>query len=94
MTIDARLLARCDLVYEFAAQQLRHLIETYPDRFPMYTVEGKWMHGGEAWTNWCEGFLGGQLWLLHEHTSDAYWREARRALLATRGAPQDGPHRP
>jgi len=75
MTGDARLLARCDLVYEFAAQQLRLLIETYPDRFPMYTVQGKWIHGGEAWTNWCEGFLGGQLWLLYEHTGDGYWRE-------------------
>ncbi len=75
MTVDARLLARCELTYEFAAQQLRRLIETHPDRFPMYTVQGKWMHEGEAWTNWCEGFLGGQLWLLHEHTGNAYWRE-------------------
>ncbi len=50
---------------DFAAAQLRRLIETCPDSFPIYTVGGKWRHGGEAWTNWCEGFLGGQLWLLH-----------------------------
>ncbi len=75
MTTDARLLARCDLAYEFAARQLQHLIETYPDRFPMYTVNGKWIHSGEAWTNWCEGFLGGQLWLLYEHSGNHYWRE-------------------
>jgi hypothetical protein len=31
----------------------------------------------ESWTNWCEGFLGGQLWLLHEHTGDPHWRERR-----------------
>lgn len=61
--------------FEFAGKQLRHLIETYPDYFPMYTVNGKWQHGGEAWTNWCEGFLGGQLWLMYKRTGDDYWRE-------------------
>lgn len=63
-----------DRVFEFAAKQLRHLIETHPDYFPMYTQNGKWKHSGAAWTNWCEGFLGGQLWLLYEHTRDEYWR--------------------
>ena len=61
-------------VYDFAAKQLRSLIETYPDCFPMYTQQGKWKHTGEAWTNWCVGFLGGQLWLLYEQTRDDYWR--------------------
>lgn len=75
MTGDDRLRAKCALTYDFAARQLRRLIETHPDRFPMYTVNGRWIHGGEAWTNWCEGFLGGQLWLLHEHTGDPSWRE-------------------
>ncbi|MBM3127795.1 MAG: glucuronyl hydrolase [Chloroflexi bacterium] len=60
--------------FDFAAQQLRRLIETQPDYFPMYTQNGKWKHGGEAWTNWCEGFLGGQLWLLYERTREDYWR--------------------
>jgi unsaturated chondroitin disaccharide hydrolase len=60
---------------DFAARQLRHLVETQPDFFPMYTVNGKWKHGAERWTNWCEGFLGGQLWLLYQHTGDAYWRQ-------------------
>jgi unsaturated chondroitin disaccharide hydrolase len=41
----------------------------------MYTQGGRWQHKGEAWTNWCEGFLGGQLWLLFERTGDGYWRE-------------------
>ncbi len=66
---------KIDRTFEFAGKQLRHLIETCPDYFPMYTVQGKWKHGGEAWTNWCEGFLGGQLWLLHAYTGDMYWRE-------------------
>jgi unsaturated chondroitin disaccharide hydrolase len=65
---------RYTLAMDFAEKQVRHLIETYPDAFPMYTMAGKWLHGGEAWTNWCEGFLGGQLWLLYEHTGDPYWR--------------------
>jgi unsaturated chondroitin disaccharide hydrolase len=63
------------MAFEVAARQLRRLIETYPDFFPMYTSGGKWKHGGEAWTNWCEGFLGGQLWLLYLHTNDPWWRE-------------------
>jgi unsaturated chondroitin disaccharide hydrolase len=41
----------------------------------MYTVGGKWKHAGEAWTNWCEGFLGGQLWLIYAHDQDTWWQE-------------------
>lgn len=63
------------VVFDFAAHQLRHLITNHPDYFPMYTQEGKWKHSGEAWTNWCEGFLGGQLWLIYQHTQDPWWRE-------------------
>ena len=62
------------LAFNFAASQLHHLITTCPDAFPMYTVNGKWALGAESWTNWCEGFLGGQLWLLHRHTQDTTWR--------------------
>jgi unsaturated chondroitin disaccharide hydrolase len=63
-----------ELVYDFAARQLRALIEAHPDAFPMVTENGRWKFGGESWTNWCEGFLGGQLWLLAEHSEDPYWR--------------------
>ncbi|HEX9118496.1 MAG TPA: hypothetical protein VGA61_20685 [Anaerolineae bacterium] len=77
MSIDqARLQAKAARAFDFAGGQLRHLIETDPDYFPIYTVGGKWRHGGEAWTNWCEGFLGGQLWLLYRRTKDAYWLAA------------------
>ena len=69
------LTSKIDLTFDFAGRQLRRLIETYPDYLPMYTVNGKWKHGGEAWTSWCEGFLGGQLWLLYQHTGESYWRE-------------------
>jgi unsaturated chondroitin disaccharide hydrolase len=69
------LLEKCRATFTFAERQLRHLIETYPDYFPMYTVNGQWKHEGEAWTNWCEGFLGGQLWLVYEQNGDPWWRE-------------------
>ncbi len=60
---------------DFAGQQLQVLTDRHPDFFPMYTVNGQWKHEGESWTNWCEGFLGGQLWLLYQHTGQAAWRE-------------------
>lgn len=75
MINQADLLQKCHATFDFAEKQLRHLIETYPDYFPMYTVNGKWKHEGEAWTNWCEGFLGGQLWLVYQHNGQAWWRE-------------------
>ncbi len=75
MDIPTDLRDKCQRAVEFAARQVRALVENYPDRFPMYTVGGKWVHEGEAWTNWCEGFLGGQLWLIAERTGDHWFRE-------------------
>ncbi len=60
--------------FDFSARQLKHLVETHPDHFPMYTTGGRWNFSGETWTNWCEGFLGGQLWLLYQHSGVPYWR--------------------
>ena len=34
----------------FARRQLRSLVESYPDFYPMYTSKGRWHHAGEAWT--------------------------------------------
>jgi unsaturated chondroitin disaccharide hydrolase len=59
---------RFEQAMDFAQQQVYRLTENYPDFFPMYTVQGKWKHGGEAWTNWCEGFLGGMMWIFHAHS--------------------------
>ncbi len=64
----------CERAMEFAARRVRRLVDAHPDYFPMYTVDGQWKHGGEKWTNWCEGFLGGQLWLFYEWTADPWWR--------------------
>lgn len=67
--------ARYIAALEFAERQVRSLIETCPDFFPMYTVAGKWKHGGETWTHWTDGFLGGMMWQFHMRTKDAWWRE-------------------
>ena len=66
---------RLENALSFAEEQVRQLIETYPDFYPMYTDKGRWKHNGEAWTNWCEGFLPGMLWILHQLTGRRYWRD-------------------
>ena len=35
--------------------KVRHLATNDPDFFPMFTEMGRWRHGKEAWTNWCDG---------------------------------------
>ena len=62
--------------FDFAQVQVKALIENHPDYFPMYTQNGKWKHSGEAWTNWCEGFLGGMMWIFHARTGDPTWRKS------------------
>jgi unsaturated chondroitin disaccharide hydrolase len=61
--------------FDFAQGQVRNLITRQPDYFPLFTRGGKWQHDSEAWTNWCEGFLPGMMWLFARHTGDAWWRE-------------------
>lgn len=60
----------------FAAQQCRRIVDSDPDAYPMYTVEGRWGHVGESWTHWCEGFFPGMLWLIHMHTRDEWFGAA------------------
>jgi len=66
---------RTEIALAFAGDQLRRLITEHPDYFPLFTKQGKWKHESEAWTNWCEGFLGGMLWIVARHTGDPWWRE-------------------
>ncbi len=74
MTQEQALLPRLRKTLEFAAAQVRRIVETYPGFYPMYTAGGKWKHSGQAWTNWCEGFLPGMMWLIHERTADPWFR--------------------
>ena len=71
----APLETRAKQALDFAQEQVRTLITRYPDYFPLYTEDGAWQHGREAWTNWCEGFLGGMMWIFARRTDDPYWRE-------------------
>jgi unsaturated chondroitin disaccharide hydrolase len=66
---------RADAALDFAGRQVRQLITRYPDYFPLFTKGGKWRHDREAWTNWCEGFLGGILWILAARRADPWYRD-------------------
>jgi unsaturated chondroitin disaccharide hydrolase len=66
--------SRTESAFRFAETRLRNLITNHPDYFPLFTKEGKWKHESESWTNWCEGFLGGMLWILYKRTGDSWWR--------------------
>ena len=61
--------------FTFAQQQVRALASDHPDLLPVYTVSGRWDHEGDAWTNWCEGFPAGMMWIFFERTGEAEWRE-------------------
>jgi unsaturated chondroitin disaccharide hydrolase len=66
--------SKLENAFEFAQQQVRQLITAHRDVYPMYTEAGKWKLGGETWTNWCEGFLPGMMWIFYSRTGDALWR--------------------
>ena len=55
--------------------KVKRLITNHPDYFPLYSEAGKWKHGKESWTNWCEGFLGGQMWILSKYKNQEFWRK-------------------
>lgn len=57
--------------WETAQEKVPALVARHPGAFPLYTTNGVWDVSGEAWTNWCEGFLGGQLWMLADRTGRA-----------------------
>jgi len=66
--------AAANTALQVAASKVDRLATDYPDYFPLYTDQGRWKHGKEAWTNWCEGFLGGQMWLFYEVGLGDDWR--------------------
>jgi unsaturated chondroitin disaccharide hydrolase len=71
---------RFDTAFTLAERQLRGLIGRDPDFYPMYTAEGRWRHGGDAWTHWCDGFLPGMLWIVYGRqppgsAESRWWRQ-------------------
>ncbi len=69
------LLPRLQRAFDTAEDKVRDTIARYPDYFPIYTVDGKWQHGGELWTDWCAGFHAGMMWLIHLRAGSPWWRE-------------------
>jgi unsaturated chondroitin disaccharide hydrolase len=61
--------------WQTAERKVPAFVRAHPDAFPLYTTGGRWDLSGESWTNWCEGFLGGQLWMLADHTGRADLRQ-------------------
>jgi unsaturated chondroitin disaccharide hydrolase len=58
----------------FAERQVKRLVESYPDFYPLYTHQGLWKHDLPAWTRWCDGFLPGMMWIFHSRqTGGRYW---------------------
>jgi unsaturated chondroitin disaccharide hydrolase len=65
---------RLERAFAFAARQVRATVERTPDYFPIYTLNGRWQHGGDLWTDWCAGFHAGMMWLIARRTGDPWWR--------------------
>jgi unsaturated chondroitin disaccharide hydrolase len=73
MPHDARI-ARYRQALKFAEKQVALIIKRTPDYFPIYTVNGRWHHSGELWTDWTGGFFAGMMWKFFQQTGDLEWR--------------------
>jgi len=60
---------------DFAQRQVLKLTNDHPNLRPCYTEQGKWDHQGDSWTNWCDGFPAGMMWLFYEMTKDDLWKD-------------------
>lgn len=69
-------------IWATAETKVRGLVTRHPGAFPLYTEKGQWAIDAESWTNWCEGFLGGQMWLLANHTGDEWFRQQAEVYSA------------
>jgi unsaturated chondroitin disaccharide hydrolase len=68
------LLGKAETGLSFAENQVRNLITKHPDYFPLFTKNGRWFHESDNWINWCDGFLGGMLWICARHRQNEWWR--------------------
>ncbi len=66
--------ARYEQALQFAQRQVLATCERTPDYFPIYSVDGRWQHGGELWTDWTGGFFAGMMWQFFGHTKDSAWQ--------------------
>jgi len=70
---DVQALARTAMAV--AAGKVDGLVTAHPDYLPLFTKGGRWMHDQEAWTNWCEGFPGGMMWIFARQLDAEPWRD-------------------
>ena len=79
MITQEKLKPKCEAALDFAASQVRNLVTKHPGVYPEFTVDGACSPNKNPWTNWCEGFLPGQMWILHQVTGDPWWRAQAEA---------------
>ena len=75
MTDRIDLKSEIEKAVSFAARQLHRLATDYPDQFPTFTLGGKWSFQDRSWTQWTEGFVGGQFWLIYQLTGNEWFRK-------------------
>jgi unsaturated chondroitin disaccharide hydrolase len=81
---------------DFAQRQVRALVHNHPGYSPLYTSAGKWKHEGPKWTNWCDGFLPGMMWIFRKYEGarnrDAkFWLESAIKYTEPLGSLTDDP---
>ena len=76
LTAPEEVKADARAAFEIAAEKLEALTTGHPDLLVLSTEGGKWVEA--TWTDWSQGFLGGQLWLVFEQTGEERWQELAR----------------
>ncbi|MCX6865704.1 MAG: glycoside hydrolase family 88 protein [Verrucomicrobia bacterium] len=78
---EAALRRRLEQTFAFGVAQLAGMMAKWPvaKPAPIHTENGVWFRPNFMWTDWCPGFHAGMMWLAHERTGDACWREAAEA---------------
>jgi unsaturated chondroitin disaccharide hydrolase len=60
---------------DFAAEQVRALVQAHPGQWTTFTSSGQWVFAEDPWApSWSGGFLTGMLWIFTERTGDPWWR--------------------
>ena|SRR5882724_4270074 len=74
---EGELRAQFDRTFRFGIGQVENMLPKWPANkpAPIYTENGVWTRPSFIWTDWCPGFYAGMMWLAHEYTGDAKWRE-------------------
>ncbi len=61
---------------DFAAEQVRRLIEGHPGSQPIHTDNGHWAINDDPWApSWSGGFLTGMIWVFAARFRDSWWRQ-------------------